>query len=440
MSILGETMRSSILIALLFTSTAFAQDSQPTSQATSAPTSAPTSVPVEPTSVPAVKPKAEPKKEEKLPKDLAAGFAGKVNIHALIQAWFDSNQAADKFDAEPEGTFRLRRAEVRLSGDVVPKKLSYVFAADFGKGLFKIDKPVTITNPDGTTTTIQGVQGDNLLPIRDVYAIVKTKYVDGWMGQFKIPLSLEGITSSAQLIFPERSAAAKALGDKRELGVRVEKRQDLYYYGLSLFNGAGENRTDTDNAKDLYARAELTPSFGKNTKLMVGVVGLQSINTEESAIKQAIEGDLRVEVGPALLQGELIGTQNQTAPADDGTRTTKKGLGAAVTAGYTYDRKVQVAGRFGLLDADRDTAAAEDKTQVTELGGVINYFLQQNPKKGDFFTEHPEYHEAKLQLAFSHFTPTNTTDNKVTNEVIAACKSFFKEEAPLLKTFDTPPY
>src|SRR5688572_2902985 len=141
----------------------YAQEA-PSSQPASAPASAPAEAKPQPTTAPttveatAEEPKKEEKKkeEEKLPKDLAVGLAGRVGIHGLIQGWYDSNTAADKFDAEPEGTFRIRRAEIKIQGDIIPKKFSFVAMTDLAKGLFKAKNTTVVT---GVTDT----DGDGII-------------------------------------------------------------------------------------------------------------------------------------------------------------------------------------------------------------------------------------------------------------------------------------
>jgi hypothetical protein len=364
-------------------------------------------------------------KQNKLSPDLLAGSRGRVNLHALLQAWADTNPTADKFNEDPDATFRIRRAEVRLSGELIPKRVSYVVMTDLARTLFKLDKPVTINNADGTTSTIQGVQGENLLPLRDLYTVLKTKRVDIWLGQFKIPISLEGITSPAQLLLPERSVVSKTFGDKRDLGVKLEKRGEHTYYTVSLYNGAGENRIDTDSTKEAAGRFEYTPRIGKSVKLLLGAAGLASIGPVEQQHKQLIEGDLRVELGRFLIQGEIISSLTRSAADASGAQSKKAALGYYAQGAYTHRRGFQVAGRVGVLDNDTAIAAAADNTQVTELGASINYFfLHDKQKQSALFSEHPEYHEVKLQISFNSYVPTST-EKQTTNEGIIALQSWF---------------
>lgn len=378
---------------------------------------------VEPPPAPAPEP-APVVVESKPPTDLAVGSRGLVSVHALLQAWVDTNPAADKFGEDPEATFRIRRAELRISGDIISKRVSYVVMTDLARSLFKMGESVTVTNPDGSTSTVQGVQADNLLPIRDAYTIIKSEHVDVWLGQFKIPISLEGLTSPAQLLLPERSVVAKAFGDKRDLGVKLEKRKDRFYYGLSAYNGAGENRLDTDNTKEAAGRFEFTPKFGENAKLLLAVAGLASIGPAEQQHRQLIEGDVRFEYGGFLVQGEVISSLTRGAADENGVQSEKGGLGFYASSAYTHPAGFQVAGRAGMLDNDTATAAAEDSSQVGEFGASVNYFFLRSKKESNFFSEHPEFHEAKVQLSFNRFVPT-APDHQITDEVILALQSWF---------------
>jgi phosphate-selective porin len=414
----------------------------PASAPASAPASVPTRAPAEslsqPASAPVEAPAQTPKPVEapkpKPIKALAIGSQGRVELHGLLQGWYDTNIQAEKFGADENaiGTFRIRRAEVSLTGDIVPDRFSFRVMTDFAKGLFKTENQTittVVTDENGNpvldengnlvteTTTITGVKNDNVLPVRDIFVL----------GQFKIPISYEGVGSSAQLLFPERALSSKGFGDKRDIGIKVEKRlENGLYYNASLFNGAGENQLDVDQAKDLGWRLEYSPILSQDARIVLATAGLVSLASADSAAKDEVEADLRLEYGPALLQTELIGLHTRTATNDAGEQTITNGLGYYVVAAYTYDERLQVAGRFGGVDPNLAVAPGEDRGQIHAAEFALSYFLLQNRgKKVERLSEHPEFHEAKLQASFAHFMPTDTADNVATNEVILALQSWF---------------
>jgi hypothetical protein len=410
--------------------------SQPTSQASSQPTSTPVAK-VEPA-------KPEPKKEEPKPsKGLAIGSQGRLNFGALLQGWYDTNATADKFTANDEAidTFRIRRAELSISGEIIPKRFAFKAMTDLAKGLFNQDKQTVVTGvttttdpvtgevtTTTTTTTLTGVKADNIVPIRDLYGVIKTEKADIWFGQYKIPLSLEGLGSPAQLLLPERAVASKTFGDKRDFGVKVEKRFEEIqnaYYGVGVFNGSGENKLDTDSVKDLMWRFEAIPQLGP-AKLLIAFVGAQSLTGDDlQASRRLLEGDVRLNVGPIVLQSEVFAQVSRVASADAVTPGAEKNaLGFYASAGY-QQKKFLVAARVGGLDPDTATAGADDAGQLMEFGASASYFLWRNNKKtSPLYSDHPEIHEAKIQAGYSHFVPSQT-GGVATDELIIALQSWF---------------
>jgi hypothetical protein len=421
-----------------------APTSQPTSMASSQPStqpaSTPATVPVEP-----VKPIEKPKKPEdpKPSKGLSVGSQGKISFGALLQGWYDTNQTADKFTQNDDAidTFRVRRAEINITGEIIPKKFGFKVMTDLAKGLFNQDKQTVVTGvttttdpvtgevtTTTTTSTITGVKADNIVPVRDLYGIVKTKNVDVWFGQYKIPLSLEGLGSPAQLLLPERAVASKTFGDKRDFGIKAEKRFDKFqnaYYAVGIWNGSGENKLDTDSVKDFMWRFEAIPQLGP-AKVLVAFVGAQSLTGDDlQASRQLFEGDLRVNVGPLVVQSEVFSQTSRNASANGiDPAADKKAFGFYASGGF-QQKNFLAALRVGSLDPDTATAPEEDGGQLLETGASASYFFWRDSKKtSPLFSDHPEIHEAKIQLGYSHFVPTKTGVG-TTDEVILAMQSWF---------------
>src|SRR5690606_35089678 len=121
----------------------------------------------------------------------------------------------------------------------------------------------------------------------------------------KIPVSYEGFNGSSKILFPERSLVSRQFGDRRDIGVKVEKKlfDDHLYYNLGVYNGSGQNRLDDDDQKDLGLRLEVYPFEGV-TLAAVGYLGVGDRDTADT--KDRVEGDLRVELYDALLLAEYI--------------------------------------------------------------------------------------------------------------------------------------
>lgn len=305
------------------------------------------------------------------PKELAVGSSGLFKPGLLLQGWWVGNRADDAL----ANTFRVRRAEVSLKGEVLPGKLGYGVMIDPAKVLESETVEVPVYDADGTQVGVAEVEqpGDKLSVFQDFYIAYQSPWGDVSLGQFKVPVSWEGFNSSSKLLLPERSLAAKAFGDKRDIGVKVAKTFDRFGYVAGVFNGASLNHLDVDNDKDLALRLEAYPVKG----VTVGVVGYGTVGTRANATDRA-EADLRVEVGPALLQGELI----RGWSTEDGATTAGQGWYGA--AGWTFG-PLQPVVRVGQLD--EDLSATGDETLALE-GGANWYFSK---------------HEAKAQLAVSRF-------------------------------------
>ena len=148
-------------------------------------------------------------------------------------------------------SFDIRRARVDLKGSVTPY-FSYRLQVDF------VDKPKMI----------------------DAYGELKlADYFSVTAGQFKIPFSMENLTSSNKLEMIDRSQVVEALvarskdviGNQngRDIGIQVAgtflkvKGKPVIEYRIGLFNGSGINVADTaNNGKDISGRLIFTPVTG----------------------------------------------------------------------------------------------------------------------------------------------------------------------------------
>jgi hypothetical protein len=187
----------------------------------------------------------EKPKEEKpaLPEKLGINkLGGFFQPSALIQFW---GQYSHEEKAPSKTTFRLRRVELRAKGEIVPKMVSYFVNFDLTK-VFSTSTTTTqvpvvgsdATTP-GTVSVTQPTVAADRSPLQDAWITYQSEYVDVVTGQFKIPVSLEANQSASKLLFPERSRVVREFGDRRDVGVKLEKKiQDVFYYNVALFNGS----------------------------------------------------------------------------------------------------------------------------------------------------------------------------------------------------------
>lgn len=328
----------------------------------------------------APEPVPPPKPAEPPPaKQMAVGKEGVFQPGALLQGWlFIPRQKGVKAPS----TFRLRRAEIRVKGEIVPKKVGYQLMIDPAKVLDP--EKTTVPTADGTTSVTVNQPSGPVSIMQDFFITFMSDYADVSMGQFKIPVSWEGYNGSSKLLFPERAAAARKWGDKRDIGVRVDKKLlgEKFYYSLGIFNGEGQNKADSNNQKDVGLRVEAYPI----KEVMIGAVGYLGITERDrTATKDRVEGDFRIEMANALFQAEYIRAWD--VPATGSPRIQGHGFYAA--AGYTLFDRLQPVARIGFLDpnVEESSTAKEDETWVYE--GGLNYYVQK--------------HEAKLQASYSVF-------------------------------------
>jgi hypothetical protein len=336
-----------------------------------------------------------------LPTKLGISKDGFFQPSLLLQFWaFGANQGGDTLT-----TLRLRRAEIRVKGEIIPKTFGFNVMIDPARAFEATNKTLTVApavkgDPSPGTVTAAHPTGynnydlpsGNLSILQDYMITFMSDYADVSLGQFKIPLSLEGYQGSSRILFPERSVVTRRYGDSRDVGIKVEKKIGKnFYYQADIFNGEGQNKLDTNAQKDAALRLEVYPVDG----ITVGAVGYAGLhNRTTSPTKDRLEGDFKLDLANVLLQAEYIhGWDGPTAIA----RTESAGVYAV--GGYTIEDKVQPLFRIGRYDPNvRGTekylvgqrglsTTPDDALTSYELG--LNYFIRGN--------------DAKLQASWSVF-------------------------------------
>jgi hypothetical protein len=371
-------------------------------------TAPPESPSVAPPPAPAPLPPPLVAAESEFPKRLAVGKSGFFQPSALLQFWFFL-QNQDNDDVYPPSdtstTLRIRRAELRIKGEIVPKTVGYMVMIDPARALEAEPANIPVSNaapedPMGAPPSVSVLQppGGTSSIFQDFAISFLSDYADVSLGQFKIPVSYEGVNSSSKLLFPERSLVSRRYGDRRDIGVKAEKKLDKLYYYAGVFNGQGQNRLDTNNQKDAALRLEVYPV----ESLMIGAVGYLAVGERDlPGTKDRVEGDLKLELEGALLQAEYIYAWDRNATER------VPGHGLAVAAGYTFGDKVQPVARFGLLDTnlDDDVSGSGDEVMSYELG--VNYFISGHETKAQLglglfdFDENPTLYQVTLAAQVS---------------------------------------
>jgi hypothetical protein len=169
-----------------------------------------------------------------------------VKFNGLLQAW------ATTGDAGFQDTFRIRRAELKFSGNVA-QNVGWAVMVDAAKAL-------STTTANGQTAINQSGR-----TLQDAFLTIGApSRVQLTAGQFKIPISREGLESSAALATVERAlfmtdrTRGGAYGDVRDIGLALRRTvPDRYDIFVGVFNGTGESQNDVDRneRKSVVARA-----------------------------------------------------------------------------------------------------------------------------------------------------------------------------------------
>ena len=173
---------------------------------------------------------------------------GTAKFNTLLQFWGieDGTNAYTNY--------RIRRAELKVSGNVAPGTRFSVMA-DAAKAI-----PVTATASAATPPVVTASTTDKVL--QDVIiGFSLTDQLELVAGQFKPPQTAESLDSASDLLVPERSITARQYSDKREPGVQLNFKSGLFKAALASTNGKGTNVDDvqTENEKDLHLRLDYTP-------------------------------------------------------------------------------------------------------------------------------------------------------------------------------------
>jgi phosphate-selective porin OprO and OprP len=282
-------------------------------------------------------------------KSFSMSVARQMSLTGYTQLRYQDFQETGKKDA-----FDIRRARLDLKGAVTPW-FTYRVQADLA------DKPKLID-----------AYGE--IRIADYFIITA--------GQFKIPFSLENLTSSNKLEFIDRAQVVEALvarskdvvGNQngRDIGLQVSgsllKVNDLplLEYRLGLFNGSGINVSDTANsAKDLSGRLILSPFRGFS-------VGGSFYSGWDKAIKPDVAGhsqarnrfgaEASYSAGRLSLKGEYISGK-------DGK--TSRGGGYIQAAYFVVPQKLQLGAKYDAYDPN--TSSADNMTINYIFGGTYNF-------------------------------------------------------------------
>jgi hypothetical protein len=297
----------------------------------------------------------------------------KIKFNGLLQAWFVAGNGSFR------DTFRVRRAELKLSGEISPK-LKWTIMVDPSKAL-AVNNSYTTINGNRVVSDVTVNQASRVL--QDAYLTFdysKNAHIN--VGQFKMPLSLEGLQSSAKLDTVERAlfisdrSRGGNYGDVRDLGMMVfGSLGSSVDYQLGLFNGGGENQNDVD----------------KNDQKAVGgrlVVRPQLIKGLQTGFSGTWSGDDRGDRPRRnRLGAEALFTRHElTLKAEfmTGADAAIHRRGYYTHLGYRIAPRLETVFRFDTWDPN--TGQEADATSVTERDFIVgfNFYLDENRTKLQF--------------------------------------------------------
>jgi phosphate-selective porin len=285
---------------------------------------------------------------------------GRITVSGLLQGWFTSG------DASFDDSFRMRRAEIRLTGEVSPS-VRWTIMVDPSKSL-------SLVAAEGGGQSVN--QASRMLQDASISLSLSPAWrVD--VGQQKVPLSLEGLQSSAALETVERAlflsdrGRGGNYGDIRDIGVVVRgtawRALDLH---VGAFNGSGETQNDVDrnDAKALAGRAVLR---------VPGVPGLQVGAFGAWGAGEADDRPRRDRAGAELLFRRGAWTLKSEGVAGADGDLDRRGFYALV--GYRPAPRLEAVVRFDTWDPDLDADDAAASAAERDYLAGLTYTLAGSP-------------------------------------------------------------
>lgn len=296
--------------------------------------------------------------EEDEDKSISAGSP--LNLSGYVQTMYSSPE--DGIDS-----FRIRRARLKLKGEIL-KKLHYNLQIDAVKSPCLLD--ATMEFPFSPLT--------NLV-----------------FGQFKVPFSLENLTSSSALDTINLSQTVKKLcpgrdirSSGRDIGLAVNGRFKKIEYTFGIFNGSGINQQDNNENKDISARMVFSPF----KSLSLGISHYNGKYSSEEGAEPVVKKRTGLETsavkGKFSIKSEVILARDAEVNK----------MGWYVQGGFFPSKHIQTVIRYDFFEGDGDIEG--DRISILTLG--VNCFFSK---------------KTKLQLNYEWH---GEEENKISNNTILA--------------------
>ena len=272
------------------------------------------------------------------------GF-GELKIGGLLQLWYSHDETRGNESGKAD-SFRLRRTEFMLSGKALPE-VAWAVMFDLSKDLGTSDGII-----DQETRILQDYNID--------FGYIPHHIVS--IGQFKLPLTEEGLRSSVMLDTIERSFIGRTFGDQRDIGIQVRGIWKYVDYWLGIFNGSGQNQLDVNDYKDISGRIVLKPF----KDLEIGISGLTGRTGTTPSDRNRLGGELRYEYNDLSFKGEYMKAKDSKLERE----------GWYTQVGYFMPFLPQLQGVFKYEEFED-----ADNLEERDITVGLNYFINQDQVK-----------------------------------------------------------
>ena len=289
-----------------------------------------------------------------------------LTFNGLVQAWYAAGTQGFR------DSFRIRRTEIAFNGQIT-NKARWQVMIDPSKTL-ALD---TISVAIGDTRALAGAavsQSTRLLQ----NAVITFDYnpkVRVSIGQFKLPLSLEGQQSSGRLdtieraLFASDRARGGAFADVRDIGIMVHGGSSRVDFQGGVFNGIAEtqNEVDRNDQKALAGNLVFRPLKG----LHVGASGAWGNGGGDRPRRDRAGAEIQLLRGPFTARSELM-------TGHDGAIRRR---GAYGHVGYRFTPKLEGVLRIDSWDPDTGSEGTPSTVGERDYVAGMNLFLSRHNLK-----------------------------------------------------------
>ena len=314
------------------------------------------------------------------------GESGSVALLNRVQVRWTNEMPDDRLQlpgtsspGSSKGSFRIRRAKTELTGWVWRRELTYELQLSWAGA------------EPGTSTTS---------PLEDFilnWDASKNQRFQIAVGQFKVPLGRQEMTSSNRLEFADRDLLSGEFSRGRDVGVQLWGLlgKGKVEYRAGIFNGNPAARPDNDNDKYAFDARLMFQPFGDTRysesdfesragKPLLAVAGQFERNNQHGSTN-VDDLDTRILGVDAVFKyhGLFLFAEYFARHRTPETSAAFDSNGFHAQAGYFLIRDhLEIAARWAGYDPS-DLIPDNDRTEV---GGVVNYYLNKHSLKfqGDF--------------------------------------------------------